>query len=277
MKNIRALLNQYSHLKLINYTDFDNSETNENNIFLYPNTLSKVEILNKVSSSQMSCLINCNGINFKSELATAINIKANPSEFIKNPLQALFQKTHFSLKLNFNRDSNKNNLINEIELFLGATHSRLVTENSRILFEELYMNALFDAPKEAQLKGLNIPALDAEMIIAYDDSKVIISCLDHYGLLDTKSFMQRISKIISLGTNQTMNFDRNKGGAGIGSSLIYRYSSTLCLVVDKNQYTRVTVTIPLKMSHKKFETLKKNIQIIELNTLEETHGKQRKV
>lgn len=276
MKNIRSLLNQYNNIKIMNYNDYDSSVDMNDCIFLFPNSLTKDELLNKVSSGQMSCLINCNGSNFKSELLTAIKIKAHPKEFIYEPTSFLFNKEYKEKTLVFNQSTNKTHLFKIIEEFLDETNSRLVKDNSRILFEELFMNSVFDAPKEANSRRIEIPQQDAEMTIAFDNSKVVISCLDRYGLLNTRKFIQRINKIITQGTDELINFDPKKGGAGIGSSLIYRYSSTLCIVVDQNQASRVTVTIPLKMSFKKFESLKKNLQIIEINSWEESYGKQRK-
>lgn len=278
MNNLSFLLDRFPKLSLLNIEDLKkNSNANPQSSVFYSNHWSEEESLKFIISGKGQCLLQKNAFNYKTELYTALSIQNNPLHFLKNPLESLFQGEFKALNLTFNNKSTKDNLLKSAESFLTEINSLFVHENSRIIIEELSMNAIIDAPKEALKKGYDSLPKNSELILAFDQDKLVISCLDHYGALNPLHFIEKIYNINSQGVSNNLNLNPSKGGAGIGCFLLYRYSGTLCIVVDPGKATRVTTTIPLKISQRKFELLEKNLQVIAIDSMEAENGKQRKV
>jgi len=255
--------------------DPKNMSQQDKTTFIYSDAWKENEVLGLASTGQYPCLLNSNSPFFESHLRSSLLIQTNPSEFLTNPLPFLFQNEPLSLTLSFQKKSDKLEMMKQFEAFVSLTKSQLALDNVRILFQELFMNALYDAPNEAKKLGFAADKKSRQMLFAFDSDKLIISCFDPYGSLDPLSLIKRIEKIIHSNTTQMINFDPNKGGAGIGCSLLYRYSSHLSLVVEEGKRTRVTCTIPLKMSQRKFELLEKNIQYIKMTKSGGVYEKQR--
>lgn len=256
-------------------SDPKNSLHQDTTTFIYSDSWKENEILGLASTGLFPCLLNSSSPFFESHLRSSLLIQTNPSEFLTNPLPFLFQSEPLSLTLSFHKKSDKLEMMRQFEAFVSLTKSQLALDNVRILFQELFMNALYDAPNEAKKLGFATDKKNRQMLFAFDTDKLIISCFDPYGSLDPLSLIKRIEKIIHSSTAQVINFDPNKGGAGIGCSLLYRYSSHLSLVVEEGKRTRVTCTIPLKMSQRKFELLEKNIQYIKMTKSGGVYEKQR--
>jgi hypothetical protein len=155
-------------------------------------------------------------------------------------------------------------LLAQIEPFLETNGSRLVMDHAKVIFEELFMNAVYDAPAEAKKLGLDTKKKRCDFTVAYNKDKVIISCSDAYGSLDPLKMLTRMRDIYTHGTKNIINLGQNKGGAGIGCSLLHHYSSSMVIAVMRGVRTRVTCTIPLRTGQKNFHLLGKNLQIINL-------------
>lgn len=264
MRNVKSLLQQYAHIRLVEYSERNATGVVPKHVILYSNAWPEGQILELAAEGEFQSFINSNNRNFDSEIFTALKVHDNPEAFLNNPLAALFKNAPTTLLLPFQRKEDKPELTRQIEPFLQKTGSRIVQEHSRILFEELFMNAVFDAPAEAKRQGLIPRKKQCEFLLAYDSEKLIISCLDTFGALSPLSLVTRMRDIFNHGTKDIINLGQRKGGAGIGCSLLYHYSSSMIIAVALGYATRVTCTIPLRISQKGFHSLGKNLQIINL-------------
>ena len=123
--------------------------------------------------------------------------------------------------------------------------------------EEMIMNAQINAPL---LRQGSVSARSF-IKVEYSDSLMAISVVDYYGSLDWKKFLKKIENGLALGLDKALNFGR--GGAGIGSTIIFRNCDSLYLGVIPQKKTRVSVVMPYKAADKKYENIQKSIHIIE--------------
>lgn len=281
MNRFKSLLNQFQNVQLIdckdlNHTTSANASSPANQpTIIHSNAWTQNQMLDLAASGSHHCFLNTESPLIVSELYSSLKIESNPLEFLANPLPFWFQNESEILILPFKKKTDKLEMIRKFEPFLEKAGSKLIQENVRILFQELFMNAIFDAPKEAKKLGITASKKDCEMIFAYDHEKFVISCIDHYGALDPLSMVIRIRDILRDESTKVINFDHTQGGAGIGSSLLFRYSSSLSIVVEEEKSTRVSCTIPLKTGQKKFHLLEKNLQYIKIKTMGGHYEKQR--
>lgn len=285
VNRFNPLLNQFKNIQMIDCKDLNSTTApattttiippDNQSTIIHSNTWTQDQMLDLAASGRHHCFINTESSLVESELYSSLKIESNPVDFLNNPLPFWFQTKPQSLILSFKKKADKIELIQQIEPFLEKTGSKLIQENVRILFQELFMNAIFDAPKEAKKRGITDSKKDCEMILAYDHEKFVISCIDHYGALDPLSMVIRIRDIILAESTKVINFDRSQGGAGIGCSLLFRYSSSLSIVVDEEKCTRVSCTIPLKTGQKKFHLLEKNLHYIKIKLMGGHYEKQR--
>lgn len=232
---------------------------------VHSNHWAQNQMLELAASGLHHCFLNTLSPLVESELYSSLKIESNPLDFLSNPLPFWFRNKPETLVLSFKKKTDKLEMMRQMEPFIERTGSRLVQEHVRILFQELFMNAIFDAPRAGKTKGISASKKGCEIILAYDHEKFVISCTDHYGALDPLLMVKRIKDLLLAESTKVVNFDRKIGGAGIGSSLLFRYSSTLSIVVAEEKCTRVSCTVPLKMSQKKFNLLEKNLHYIKIS------------
>lgn len=274
-QKFKALLSKFAHLFLEKFTTQEDLVplTHLEQVLLYSDSWREEDLLHLAAEGNVQTFLSTNSKNFDDELLSALMIHNNPKEFLYNPLPYLFRGRPNALFLIFNRKEDKKNLISMLDNFMVQTNSKSVQDHARIIFEELFMNAVFDAPNEAQKLGLTIKRRSCDFTFACDQQKLIISCFDPYGSLDVLKLMTRIRDIRLNGTKDIINMNNRIGGAGIGCSLLYHYSTTLVAVVEKGAGTRVTCTIPLKVSQRAFWNLGKNLQVFDIKKPGGKNGK----
>lgn len=273
MKQLKNLLEQFSSIQLVDFNKNLLQRPDPSNTILFSDCWPEAKILELAAEGEYTTFLNSNNRNFESELFTALKVLHSPEAFLTHPLPALFPKAPNTLTVPFMKKEDKPGVIVQMEPFLLQTGSRIVQEHARILFEELFMNAVFDAPSEAKKLGLHSKKQPCEFIFAYDQEKLAISCFDGYGSLNPSKLATRMSDIYNYGTKNIINLGQRKGGAGIGCSLLHHYSSSMIIAVQRGVGTRVTCFIPLKISQKNFYNLGKNLQIINIEASGGNHGK----
>lgn len=70
----------------------------------------------------------------------------------------------------------------------------------------------------------------------------------------------KVESGLSIGMSNAINFGR--GGAGVGSSIIFNYVDSLYLGCIPNKITRVSVVMPYNKSEKKLELIQKSLNIV---------------
>lgn len=255
----------FSEINLIEYDAQIESAVSLGSTILYSARWPQGKILDLAVEGCYQTFLNSQNSSFEEDLLSAMKIQKDPEGFLKNPLESLFKQPTSSLVLNFNKKEDKQALFSKIDAFLGTSCSQFARDNITALFEELFMNSIYDAPAEAAKSGVSIQSPSCQMFIGIDDSKVTITCVDGYGSLTSKKMIKRISDIEKNGTKDIINLGQRAGGAGIGCSLMYNNSSSIVIVVKSGLATSVSCTVPLKMSQRKFLSLGKNLQIINIS------------
>lgn len=157
--------------------------------------------------------------------------------------------------IDFNHETERNKIIDELCYFAGL--STVGSRSTKILqtVEELLMNAQISAPSTAQQAS----KLTSHLKIEISENLIAFSAIDPYGTLDIKKFFKKIEAGHALGLDQAISF--KKGGAGVGSSLIFQNCDSLFLGVQPSKKTRVSVIMPYNTTDRKYEGIQKSIHL----------------
>lgn len=152
-----------------------------------------------------------------------------------------------------------------IQDFVGALNMpKRVMEMFGELGHELLMNAMYDAPVDAQ--GLpkyagdrraHITLTEAERPIVElgtDGSRLGIRVRDPFGRLERRHVVDGLSRGLAGG-----EMDRSHGGAGLGMMVCHNSSSVMIFDVAPGRYTEVTALFELDHNLREFRTLSKSL------------------
>ena len=155
----------------------------------------------------------------------------------------------------------KDNRLTHIESIFKLLNVDMMSSRAQPMvqvIEELIMNAQITAPLQRQ----SVTHKSVDLKIEKKKDLIAISAIDYYGTLGIDKFLKRIENAFSIGLGQSINFGR--GGAGLGSSIIYKFAESIYLGCITEQCTRVSVVMPFNKSEKIFSTIQKSIHVIKL-------------
>lgn len=155
----------------------------------------------------------------------------------------------------------KDNRLSHMETIFKALGVDMTTSRAQPMVqvvEELIMNAQITAPMQKQ----SIIPRPCDLKVERKGNLLAISAIDYYGTLAVDKFLKRIENAFSVGLGSSINFGR--GGAGLGSSIIYKFSESIFIGCILDQCTRVSVVMPFNKSEKIFSTIQKSIHVIKL-------------
>lgn len=168
-----------------------------------------------------------------------------------------------SKKLMFETPIDKEQLKLDTAAFVTHIGSAGVSQAAEAVIEELYMNAMIDAPREAKRKGLKFEKLTAEFFLCQTEKCLQISCTDPYGSLEIPKFLSRMKEVYDRGAGDAISMDVT-GGAGLGCVILFEHSFAMILGVQPGQQTKVTCLISLGVSNKQRTQMKKSLLWFEL-------------
>lgn len=140
--------------------------------------------------------------------------------------------------------------------FLQIDPSSARNTKVQSVLEEMVMNAQISAPTIRRSDKV----LLSEIKIEQSDDLVSFSLIDRYGALNTEKFLMKVESGLSVGMSNAINYGR--GGAGVGSSIIFNFVDSLYLGCIPNKITRVSVVMPYNKSEKKLELIQKSLNIV---------------
>lgn len=229
------------------------------------------------------------------ELRIAIQMIDSPHEFFDDIPGSLFESMTYSRSIEFDNMEQKRGLVDQVSQWAsgeGMTH--WFQDQAQLIADELVTNAVINAPLHDKVDrknkiakfalrrqkrddldigvsgilgedGLTINVLPpARLILANDDSRVLMGCIDYYGSLDTQQLMARLRHCFKTGAGKAINF--GSGGAGIGTFLIFDLSVSFYIVVIPEHRTFVGCVLPLIKSLKKKDGMPKNIHLLAIPT-----------
>lgn len=218
-----------------------------------------IDVLQNIVDLKCHAIMHKENPDFLKDFKRAAMICENKEDYFIQPERLLFDQPARLVKIPFQSTIDKGNALVEVDNYCSLLSSNFLTESLQAIFEELFMNAVLDAPREA---GAQDELKSAELLMGDDGSNLVISCLDHYGSLKPEKFFNRLLEVEKHGAGQVMNMDISIGGAGIGCSILFGCSATLIIGVSPGKYTRVSCLIPIKTSRKKFNLIKKSIHLV---------------
>ncbi len=175
-----------------------------------------------------------------------------------NPMFNILEDGAKSKTIVFGRQTSREEILAEFCDFIEMDSSSTRASKAMQTVEELVMNIQVTS---ANIKGPASQAL-SHLKIELTENLMAISASDDCGTLDCKKFLKKIESGLALGLDKSINF--GKGGAGLGSSFIFKNCDSLFLGVNTNKKTRVSVIMPFNVTERKFDDLQRSIHIIDV-------------
>ena len=238
------------------------SQTNRSDKFLVlSDNLSNSEIIHSMMQNQCDGFLQTSHPFFEKELAAlAHTISQGQKKIFEFHDFLLNTSDAESLELAFSKPNHKVELREKTTQYLNDKVRASVTETLLAILEELFMNAIYDAPRET--KGdMNLyeSGQTAHLKVSVQSDRALITCVDPFGSLLVEKVIQRIKQVYEQGAAGAMNF--GEGGAGLGCYILVENSASLYMFVNKGQMTSVTCVVPTKMSNVQKSKIYKNIYL----------------
>ncbi len=199
-----------------------------------------------------------------------------PVEFMSRP-EIIFSKTSSDLaKLHtyertFHKASQKPKVMEELNCELKKfVSSSSLTSEIILIADELYTNAIFNAPfsvqgvsaqKHRQDNSVEMgEGLTGRLYFTADESLIMMGCEDPFGSLSVEKFLRRILDCYVQGVANTMNMGR--GGAGIGSFLMFEMCTSFVVAVEAGVRTHVACILPYRLSRRKRGEIEKSLHVL---------------
>lgn len=237
-------------------------------------------IQNVLSGNDHIC--QTDGFLFDLESQSVAALKTNKQLFFERPVSVILwphematrdEKSSLILDRYFSSSLQKTLLLDEMRSALnGLTKSTSFIDEMCAVADEFVTNALFNAPFVDPLTNENIKldrittvvdlprGKEARLFLAHDDQRLLIGIHDPFGSLNVQTYLERISKCYSAGVADSINF--GKGGAGIGSYIIFNAGSSLYYGVKPGESTMLVCVVPLKLSRRAREDMPKHLHWI---------------
>lgn len=220
---------------------------------------------------------------FAEEMRAAENLVAAPASFREFPLCSILHPGHASpalervpllSEINFSSSAHKRDVMASVTSTLQDRHSQTMVEDLLAVTDELFTNAIYNAPFVDLGSGAN-PGVSRQdqneikytgdkssrMVLAADGTRLVIGCEDPFGSLNLPRYLHRIKETYVRGPAATMTF--GPGGAGLGSYIIFNAGASLYFGVWPGIATVIYCVIPLGMSYRKRTLLPKHLHWIQ--------------
>lgn len=222
------------------------------------------------------------GLNYDSEVQSSQELLCAPEKFFSHPAASILSPDQIEqsseaklLKVNlpFNSSKQKNEILTEVNKYLvKQVPSQILHDDIRAVADELFTNALFNAPF-ANSESSEGPALsrkdneinlargvNARIFLAHDQSRIVVGCHDPFGSLNVNKYLNKIRATYAKGPAAAINF--GAGGAGIGSYIIFEAGASLYFGVWPGRSTLLCCVIPLGLNQRKRGQLSKHLHLI---------------
>ncbi len=156
----------------------------------------------------------------------------------------------------FLRDELKQVIIDKVCFFLKINQQQARHFNLISVLSEMIMNAQAVAESHKEVSAKNM----IKILVEKNKDVVAFSVFDYVGALSFDKFLKKIEAAQELGFRKALNLGR--GGAGLGTSIIYNNSESLFLSCRPNVVTRVSAVIPFNKNTNDLQMMQKSVHII---------------
>lgn len=181
------------------------------------------------------------------------------------PISAYLDWGFSSLDVEVRTTADRDLAVHKIQEFVGALQlPKRVAEMFGELAHELLMNAMYDAPVDAQGnpkyagdRKADIRLGDHErptVRVATDGTRLVLQVRDPFGRLERKHVFDGLARGLAGG-----EMDQSHGGAGLGMMVCHNSSSAMFFDVVRGRSTEVTALFELDMNLRELRTQAKSL------------------
>lgn len=261
-----------AEFSLINFFDAKNYKVEDllkeqsQKVIIVSDELSPEQVVRYVAETKVKSLVQKNGKFFVHDLRATANSLNDAGSYFESGGRSLLSTTEREVEIHFSSQAEKAELKRQVEKFLEVVQSQNVHESTNAIVEELYMNAMIDAPREAAKLGQASctygMGLHSSIRLIIGDSRLVISCEDPFGSLVPSKIINRMNEVYKKGAGEAINL-KGAGGAGLGCVIMFEHCEALHLGVKPGLKTLVSVIVPLGLSYRQRDNIKKSLNIIE--------------
>lgn len=244
-------------MELVHFDEW-NQQTDDKNRGCWAQHLDPAELLKSMDARTNSSILQSAPEDFESDVRAWVKMRQNPSAYFVDPLHSILPSGTDFEKRTVASVSEKESLREFVETYSKAHGNQSCQEAVHALFEELFMNATLDAPRE---NGALIPGGTVTMFMAVDERRIGIACQDPYGSLKLAKMLSRMRDVYERGAGDSINL-RGPGGAGLGCVIMLEKSSLICFGVRPGKVTMVSCLVPRFWNHRKRAEMKKSLHLI---------------
>ncbi|MCB0366530.1 MAG: hypothetical protein H6624_18385 [Bdellovibrionaceae bacterium] len=225
-----------------------------------------------------------NGVFFNQEVKAAAQILVSPQDYLNFPVTALLRPGFCSQEVedeicvfsrSFSGSGEKDQVLADfVEWSQTISKSGSFVDEIKSVADELVMNAVYNAPfldsqgvrEDVSLESDEVKSgrgRQATLFAGVFEKQLVIGCRDDWGTLKVDRLLQRIKGTLDKGVAENMNME-GRGGAGIGSYMIYNAGVSYYAGVDIGKRTVVCCKVPLGMSNRKRSEEPKNLHFFEI-------------
>jgi len=221
------------------------------------------QVVTEMKMKSLQYILQRNSGRFEKDVQAMGRLFENTADYFESEFNFVPDPVLKSQRIIFDAPADKDVMKKDTMGFVDQLGSPGVSQAAEAVIEELYMNAMLDAPREAQKKGYDSKPKSAEFFLCQTENCLQISCTDSYGSLEIQRFLGRMSEVYERGAGAAINFATG-GGAGLGCVILFEHSCAMILGVQAGQKTKVTCLISLGMSNRQRTQMKKSLLWFEL-------------
>jgi hypothetical protein len=272
-KEKSALAHLISQVQAHNFDQEEiNKSTNLSNKVAIGSEVPTDQFLKAFVENALDNMVQISNDDIAYELFIASIIKKKPRLFLNNPLYILNSQegTETAMRLwqeDFSGTEHKQKVLQSIHNFIGR-HKKMnrLADNISIIIDELFSNAIFNAPIDAQGNRLyrnmdrdakvSFPqGKHAKIFAVHTNDNLFVGAVDPWGSIDRdricKSFYHAYSE-------RTVTEGK---GAGFGLRMMLDRSRSLYILSEKAKRSLVCCHMRLNISLKKIESVPKQLHI----------------
>jgi hypothetical protein len=224
----------------------------------WSNELEPGDVLRVITDGATCSVLQSDPEDFSEDVRAWVGIRENSSTYFQDPIRALLPSAKLARPLIITDAIEKETLRLAINRYSAQFGNKGCQEACEAIFEEMFMNAMLDAPQESSIKK---PGSRVSFFLGCDERRLGIACQDAYGSLKIEKLLSRMKEVYEKGAGAAINME-NSGGAGLGCTIMVEKSSLIAFGVQPGQSTVVSCLIHRKSSNRHRSELKKSLHLI---------------
>ena len=249
------------------------SEIKAHQIVGITQNLEAKELIDLAVSTGIRFILQNSRTKFVREVALAAELMTVPTRYLGGPEARVLshfnteKSVSFALRHSKARDETMNLVVQFIKKIPGG---ELIKDSVRLLADEMFTNALYNAPANKSGKHITShlprtaaielgPDCQARMTLSFDEKRLFLGCEDPFGSLDEHKFIVGLHS--KYRGDELTPVNMGPGGAGIGCRMLLDRSTEFYVVCEKGLRTFFGCTLPLGQSAREFEGTFKNLYI----------------